>query len=215
MLVYVVKVGEPDYARYTEPFLRAYCRRHDYPLVFGSMRWDASRHPSWEKLMVHRFVEAKFVLTMDLDLVPLPHAGPIADQLDFNSLNLVSIRPTASSQRRLAARGYDPDTMRWNMGLLGYPKHFATLLEGVYEQANLDQEVWWEQGAVNQALAQGHVPVHALPGEWNTWVRGNVDPARTDVQYVHFAGNKANRLANAKALFEHFYSDVAVACDST
>ena len=34
-LVYVVNPGNSATARYTEPLLRAYCRRHGYPLVFA------------------------------------------------------------------------------------------------------------------------------------------------------------------------------------
>jgi hypothetical protein len=67
LLVYVVRNGSPPYARHAEPFFRDYCGRHGYPLVFGPLRADADRHPAWQMLLVHRWVEADFVLVRDLD----------------------------------------------------------------------------------------------------------------------------------------------------
>lgn len=208
ILVYVVKIGSPPYASYTEPFIRQYCRRHGYPLLISPMRRDENRHPSWEKLLAFNYVDYDFVLLMDLDIVPVPNAPPIHPELAEDKLNLVPLRPGPVARGRLRRLGYPVEKMKWNTGLVGVPRSLSHVLEDVYDNYKLEKQVWMEQGPLNLSICDRDVAVNEIPGEWNHWVNVDLQEPVAESHFLHLAGNKWRRIRNAKRLKELYSIDL-------
>lgn len=197
MLIYVVDRGNPDWAVYTRPLIKAYAEKHGYDLIFADCGFRADRHPSWQKMRVFDFVDAPFVLLMDLDFCPLPWAPPIHEHLDFDKVNLAyNMRWNETEpdkhlrETREKRRGLPHGAMLYNMGLCGVPKKYAEDFKRLWERGEV-VKLWWEQPEVNLWIQENKIPVQPINYRFNTITCQAIQPMPTwrEKWFIHPAGH--------------------------
>ena len=168
MLIYVVNRGDLAYARHTKPLIRRYCRQHGYDLIFADCGHREDRAAAWQKMLVHEYVRASFVLVMDLDFIPLPWAPPIHKSLVTDSLNICrDTNLTDEEQRaREIRKGCPPFSMGYNTGLMGIPARLAPEFRRLYNEGET-VGLWWEQPEVNLWIRDVRPPLYELDNKWN------------------------------------------------
>ncbi len=188
LLVWVTKRGNLEWSRFTEPYIRYYCERHGYNLVFADVNHIHNVATSWTKCKAFKHTTAPFILFMDLDIFPLPNAPAIHEDLCAGTLNLVVDEYLVGSYGRAKERQYNlPDgSMRFNCGLMGIPRTYATWLESVYERRDQDRDLWWEQSEINLAVYRDCLEVNLLDEKWNTLIK--MRPDRTYDKVSDFPG---------------------------
>jgi hypothetical protein len=204
LLVWVTKRGNLEWSRFTEPYIRYYCERHGYNLVFADVNHIHNVATSWTKCKAFKHVTAPFILFMDLDIFPLPNAPAIHEHLCYGMLNFVEDDYLRGSYGRAKERQYNlPDnSMRWNCGLMGISRGYADWLENVYERRDQDRDLWWEQSEINLAIYRDNITVNSMSWQWNALVKMKPDKTYDTVAdldgayFIHLCGH-ANKDALA------------------
>lgn len=166
LAVFVVAVGDIDYRADALAVLTDYFARNRVNLFVlndgGGLNYYR-QHPSWLKLLAHRYVSAEFILTWDLDLLPNGTEFSLPSHIDRTRIN-------ACWDSSLVF-GHSPyrDTFRYNGGLLGIPRSEAAFMASIYDERGTNIECYpsWEQYHLNDELAARGYPVHELPNVFN------------------------------------------------
>lgn len=173
LLVWVTKRGNLEWSRFTEPYIRYYCERHGYDLIFADIGHTHNVATSWTKCKAFRYVNAPMVLFMDLDFFPLPDAPAIHEHMCNGVLNLAVDEYLIGPTGRKAERQYNlpDDSMRFNCGLIGVPMGYSKFWDNIYELRDQERNLWWEQSEVNLAIYRDCLEVNLLSTQWNRFVK--------------------------------------------
>lgn len=166
MLAVTFNVGDLPYASPALEILRHYFNRCGIPfkVVEDIRKFNTKKaHPSWLKLLVHRmFPNEEFILAWDLDLLPEKDAPNISDLLDKNSLNMVY-----DTSLVLGYPVFNPQTFKYNGGLIGIPKSLSNWIESIYDNNAPGTYPSWEQYYLNDRIVFDGIKVNRLPDECN------------------------------------------------
>lgn len=158
--VVVIDVGGLPYSEAATAVLQHYFGHKNIPLSFIKENPYPNVHPSWLKLLVHRQFKEEFIITWDLDLLPvIPF---VTLEWDYAKLNLAW-----DSSLLVGVRPYNRH-FKYNCGLIGIPKTAASWLEEVFEKNIPGTLPSYEQYYVNNYIAEHNVSVKELPNSYNT-----------------------------------------------
>jgi len=171
LCVAVVAIGNCSYIPVCLPQIEGYCKRHGYDLVISrSASARDGTHPSWEKIRLLSELRGQSVLLLDADMAPLPHAPPIDEHIEPDALNVVRMNWPEENKPQVLARYADsvPNDWYYNCGIIYVPEAYNAEISRLNEQRH-DGHLWWEQGAINQHLANDGraLRVHELDPRWN------------------------------------------------
>lgn len=198
-------VGETDYWPYTRPFIADYCQRHGYRFRIVTEDCMATgHHPSWQKLLAASFAKTSHVLLWDADLVPLPWAPSIHPELSDENLGMVKIEPSRGGRMKLRARygRAAAPHLSFNCGLISVPFRWRKLLREVFFGSDMDQSIFWEQGALNYEIYNRAIHVDELDPRWNYWVSSAINDWHLATAHcLHFAKGSSRRMANIGKMY--------------
>jgi hypothetical protein len=195
----VIYIGEPDYAKYTLPFIKKYCNKYNYDLILHREETYKNIHPSWYKMKCHTLYNAGFILCCDLDIIPMPDAPPIHEHLNFNVINMCR----------------DADRRIYNCGLIGIPRklrHIPELVYDIFVRPIQRDFPCWEQFPFNRVINKKNIKVNKLDSKWN-WITCNdkniMNPVNTLPYFKHLTdcgvAPPTARLACAKAHYQYYF----------
>lgn len=198
--IVVIMCGSTPYWEFSRPFIEQYCRRCGYEfVVVTENKTPEEWHPSWNKLVAPPAAGRPHVLLWDADLIPMPLCPPIHFFLDPERLGMVKIEPSRGGRMKLRRRyGHAAEPhLHFNCGLISVPLAWRNFLAGLHTPKQFETSVFWEQGAVNEAVYHRQIDVDSLDPRWNVWVTSSVDYPLIDSSFcLHFAKGSARRMRN-------------------
>ena len=198
----VFSMGDLDYKSPAKEVLADYFKTHNYPFSFietiGNVNYK-NAFPPWCKLLVHRLIEADFILCWDLDLLPVSNTYDIRAALDLTRINAVT------DTSLLLGAGNPFPLFKYNTGLLGIPKSYQVFMEKIYADFAPGTRPSWEQYYVNDELANQKISVNELAPEWNYfYLQSNplkIQPKNVHYTWEHVKNNRCVLIQKHKELY--------------
>lgn len=166
MLIVVFNIGNLTYSNDAIEVLKDYFNKYNlkYEIVTDLKDFNIKNvHPSWMKLLVHNmFPNQEFILTWDIDLLPIRNAPNIELVIDKTKLNMAY-----DSSVVLGYQIYRPN-FKYNGGLIGIPQSFSKDFETLYHICDENKYPSYEQYHLNDYIESTNCDVHRIPDEYNT-----------------------------------------------
>lgn len=171
MHIAVLALGNPKYAQASREVLSNYFYRHELKHTFitddvlksSKIKNIKYVHPSWLKLLMHDILEKEdFILNWDLDLLPIPDAPNIKNELNYNFVNMV--------EDTSILYGYDGfnENFKYNCGLIGIPSKLFGWSKFIFDHHHGGDYPSYEQYYFNDQLVIDNINVHVLHPSFNT-----------------------------------------------
>lgn len=166
MMVIIFNIGNINYSPIAIEVLKHYFIkhgiRHKIVTTLGEYNYN-NVHPSWMKMLAHKmFPGNDFILTWDLDLLPIDSSLNIEAVIDKSRLNMVYDTSVV-----LGYEVYTPKTFKYNGGLIGIPNHLSDWCANIYDKYSLGEYPSYEQYYLNERIVFDKIDVNRLPDEMN------------------------------------------------
>lgn len=118
-------------------------------------------HPSWWKCHVHKLFNDNFIVTWDLDMIPVNFEYDLNVIFDKTKLNMTYDSGT------IFDKTYFNEYFKYNCGFMGIPKSESDFIEEVYDKHSLGYYGSWEQYYVNDEIYFQNKDLKIIPFEYN------------------------------------------------
>lgn len=193
MTIFVVNIGNEGYGQYTIPIIKKLCDYNNVNLFVLDKNINQNiynLHPSWLKLFCFDFVDDDFIITWDLDLVPLK----LYDFKKFFELDKFNL---ANDSSYLIENFNFNGKFKYNCGLMGIPKKYDSLLKSIYlEKGKNSYYPSMEQYHVNDTIFDEKLPVNLLDHKLNTLFNGdeNINENIYNMHYTWKIGSLEHKI---------------------
>jgi hypothetical protein len=163
MKVVTIANGEIPYKKVSVELLTKYFNKKDIEfIVLEENKFNYNNvHPSWWKCHVHKLFDDDFIVTWDLDMIPVNFEYDLNIIFDKNKLNMTYDSGT------IFDRTYFNQNFKYNCGFMGIPKCESDFIEKVYDKHSLGWYGSWEQYYVNDEIVFQNKDVNLIPFEYN------------------------------------------------
>lgn len=181
MTVFVINIGDLEYGKYSIPLIKKLCDYNNINLFVleNNIKENIyNHHPSWLKLFCHDLIEDDFIISWDLDLVPLK-LYDLKCIFDTNMLNL------SYDTGVLYKMSFFNEKFKYNCGLMGIPSSFKESLHHIYSTNGINPRYpSYEQYYINDYIYDNNICVNEIDNKYNTLY--NTDLLIDDVINQHF-----------------------------
>lgn len=163
MKVVTIANGEIPYKKVSVELLTKYFNKKDIEfIVLEENKFNYNNvHPSWWKCHVHKLFDDDFIVTWDLDMIPVNFEYDLNTIFDKSKLNMTYDSGT------IFDKTYFNQNFKYNCGFMGIPKCESGFIEKVYDKHSLGWYGSWEQYYVNDEIVFQNKDVNLIPFEYN------------------------------------------------
>jgi hypothetical protein len=202
MTIFVINVGNVDYGKYSIPLIQKLCDYNNVNLFILNNDTFLNKynlHPSWLKLFCHNLIDDDFIITWDLDLIPLKMYD-IKNIFDLNKINL------SYDTGVLHNLSFFNEKFKYNCGLIGIPKVYKDTLNNIYE-INGKNPTYpsYEQYYVNDYIYDNKIDINVLDNKYNFLYNNKIKI--DEIYNHHFTWNISHneKINEIKKIYdEHF-----------
>jgi len=203
MTIFVINIGNVEYGKYSIPIIEKLCEYNNINLYILDKDISQNKyrnHPSWLKLFCHDLVNDDFIISWDLDLVPLK-LYDIKSIFKLDSLNMVK------DTSLLVEGGYNLK-FRYNCGLMGIPKSFSEKFIEIYnKRAPFPLYPSYEQYYVNDYIYDNNIRINELELKYNYLYNDFNLLDRNDIMNLHFTWKIPNNNSLKSSLIKKIYEN--------
>jgi hypothetical protein len=186
MTIFVINIGNLDYGQYTLPLIKKLCDYNNINLFVLENDIEQNiynLHPSWLKLFAHDLIDDDFIISWDLDLLPLKMYD-IKSIFNKEKLNLTI------DTGILHGLSYFNNNFKYNCGFIGIPKSQSNTMKDIYYKYGKSASYpSYEQYYVNDYIAENNIDINIIDNKYNFLYNNSV---KIDEIYNHHFTFEAN-----------------------
>jgi len=163
MKVVTIASGEIPYEKVSVELLTKYFKKKDIEfIVLRENKFNYNNvHPSWWKCHIHKLFEDDFIVTWDLDMIPVNFEYDLNTIFDKSKLNMTYDSGT------IFDKTYFNEYFKYNCGFMGIPKSESKFIESVYDKHSLGIYPSWEQFYINDEIFFQNKDINLISFEYN------------------------------------------------
>jgi len=184
MTLFVINVGDVDYGKITLPIIEKLCDFNNiniYVLDRNLKQNKFNLHPSWLKLFCHDIINDDFIISWDLDLVPLK-TYDLKSLFNKGYLNLCQDTSIIFSNQKFNHK------FKYNCGLIGVPKIYQDTLNEIYNKfGKYSTYPSFEQYYFNDYIFDYNIRINEIDYKYNYLFKDDLN--YNDIFNLHFTWN--------------------------
>jgi hypothetical protein len=195
---FIIAVGDVPYKKYSLEILKDFFSNLNIePFILeesGDKNYKKA-HPSWLKLISHKYIqdEDSVVLCWDLDLLP------VKKSLQFN-LSETNFSLAFDTSIVLGKQGFN-EKFRFNCGLIGIPPNKRNFCEKIYNNKAPGTYPSYEQYYFNDELVDSNELINLIPVRYNTLFHNG--PLMYEAENIHYTWPCINESDRLKLIIKH------------
>jgi hypothetical protein len=200
MTVLVINVGETIYGNQSLPLIEKLCDYNNVNLFVLDKNIPQNTynlHPSWLKLFCFDLIKDDFIISWDLDLLPLK-LYKFDTYFDTSSWNL-SYDP-AFSNLNFTFNG----KFKYNCGLMGIPSYFADRIKKLYiDKGKNSNYPSYEQYHINDMIYDENININLINSNLNFLYDGN-ELFSENILNLHYTGKIKSNEHRIELIDKHY-----------